>query len=88
MYIQSECTVQMYTDYAFFFCLNIMANKSIPAVFLVHKNIEEHVLLRKSKKNKKKQQHLVHIPQLCLAVSAHTIKFFGIHIFPTNKKPK
>lgn len=36
MYIQSECTVQMYTDYAF--CLNIMANKSIPAVSHVHKN--------------------------------------------------
>lgn len=36
MYIQSECTVQMYTDYAF--CPNIMANKSIPAVSHVHKN--------------------------------------------------
>lgn len=52
MYIQSECTVQMYTDYAF--CLNITANKSIPAVSHVHKNkLLKNVLLGKKQTNDK-----------------------------------
>lgn len=71
------------------FCLNIMANKSIPAVFLVHKNIEEHVLLRKKKKKGRKNNNILSTFHSSVSQFLPTLfKLFGIHIFPTQKKPK
>lgn len=77
MYIQSECTVQMYTDYAF--CPNIMANKSIPAVSHVHKN---KLLKKLCKKKNNNNNFLPKFHNSVLQLLPTLLEIFGIHIFP------
>lgn len=67
MYIQSECTVQTYTDYAF--CMNIWLINQYP---LCLKTIEEHVLL-------KENNILPTFHRSVLQLLSTLQKFFGTH---------
>lgn len=71
MYIQSECTVQMYTDYAFAW-IQWLINQYLLCLMCIRTNY--YVL------------HLAQNAQLCFAVSAHTIKILWYTHIPTKKK--